>query len=695
MPSKVWNRYKKIKDIHINSNINTYLARIEYTIKEIIPNNRDEYSLVKEKLERIKNIIKINEIIEEDNKLYAIIDNNEETISKFDHLILSEESIIKKECVLKDQGNPVTKKEILDLLKFEESMCKISIDKIEKNEIKNGTGAGFFCEIDKIENFPFKFGLFTNYHVLDDYNLSKGIINIKFYDKSDKSYKKKEIKLDDKRKVFKNQELDYTCIEMHKSDDYIKKFFKIDPILFTKDKNAIIKSDIFILHYPKCNDLSFSFSYGKISSLDDNEILHSASTDHGSSGSPIIRRCKENYIIGLHHGGIPNENNYAIIFDSILIDINKTYKNDKNEINCIYIKKYNENEIQLLHDYSKEHFYNMDESGNEKLQYFETKELNKKIFEDNTELYINEKKVKFNYKYKDRENKENKENKEIKVKFKFKNILTDMSYMFYCCFSLVSIDLSLFNTNKVTNMSNLFCGCSSLKSINLSSFNTDNVTNMKMVFKGCTSLKSLDLTSFKKNEVVDMSEMFSSCWSLVSIDLSSFNTDKVINMSKMFADCSSLKSLDLSSFNTDKVTNMNGMFHMFNHRCSLKSINLSSFNTDEVTNMRDMFLHCNSLESLDLTSFNTKKVTNMDFMFRCCTSLKSLDLSSFNTDKVTSMICMFNYCLSLESLDLSLFNTKKNAFNSDIFESTPLKTIKINNKNDPILEFVHDYTIIK
>jgi len=50
---KIWNKYKKIKDI-VNSNIKTYLARIEYIIKEIIPKNVDECSLIKEKLEIIK-----------------------------------------------------------------------------------------------------------------------------------------------------------------------------------------------------------------------------------------------------------------------------------------------------------------------------------------------------------------------------------------------------------------------------------------------------------------------------------------------------------------------------------------------------------------------------------------------------------------------------------------------------------------
>jgi len=56
------------------------------------------------------------------------------------------------------------------------------------------------------------------------------------------------------------------------------------------------------LQYPNRNNLSFSC--GKIKYLMDNKIMHNASTDKGSSGSPIIRRSKDNYIIGLHFGGV-------------------------------------------------------------------------------------------------------------------------------------------------------------------------------------------------------------------------------------------------------------------------------------------------------------------------------------------------------------------------------------------------------
>ena len=172
MPSKIWDKYKKIKELNTNSNIKTYLAEIEIIIKEILPKNFTEYFLIKEKLERIKNIIKIYDIIEDnEKKLYVIINNNDEIISKFDNLILSEEIYIKEEGLFIGQGNPVSKNEISDLLKFEESMCKISFERIEDKIIK-GKGTGFFCEISG--NFPIKYGLFTNNHVLNEYNLKLG-----------------------------------------------------------------------------------------------------------------------------------------------------------------------------------------------------------------------------------------------------------------------------------------------------------------------------------------------------------------------------------------------------------------------------------------------------------------------------------------------------------------------------------------
>ena len=93
--------------------------------------------------------------------------------------------------------------------------------------------------------------------------------------------------------------------------------------------------------------------------------------------------------------------------------------------------------------------------------------MNKNIFENYIDIYIDNKKIKFDYKYKI------KEIKEIKVKFIFKKILTNTMYMFYKCSSLESIDLSSFNTTNVKDMSCMFYGCSSLKRENIKINNKD------------------------------------------------------------------------------------------------------------------------------------------------------------------------------------------------------------------------------
>ena len=118
-------------------------------------------------------------------------------------------------------------------------------------------------------------------------------------------------------------------------------------------------------------------------------------------------------------------------------------------------------------------------SDEEKKSYIEGK---KNINEKNIDIYINDKKIKFNYKYKC------KEKGNIKVKFIFNKLLTSTNHMFSGCSSLQSLNLSSFNTTNVKDMSFMFSGCSSLQSFNLSSFNTSNVEHMKGMFCGCFSL---------------------------------------------------------------------------------------------------------------------------------------------------------------------------------------------------------------
>jgi len=450
MPSKIWNKYKIIKEIGTNSNIKTYLTKIEPIIKEIIPKNKEDYYIIKERLDKLKleEELNIYEIIEENDKIYIVIDNNKELLSKIDKLILSDKLDIKKETIIQGHGRPIKKDEIFDLFKMEKSMCKISYENM-KGEI--GKGTGFFCEINI--KFPIKYALFTNNHVLNELNIESGnTIQFECLELQDSifssPYIKKKIEITDKRKVFTNEELDYTCIELFESDGILN-YFKIDPKLFKYDKNNLINNDIFILQFPNGNDLSFS--YGKILSIKDNEINHSASTDEGSSGSPIIRRSQENNIIGLHYGGIKNKYNLATCFDSILDNIIQ----QNNEINCIYIIDKNKTEINLLHDYSKDV-----NKWNENLKaiYLDAKN-NILGMKENIEIYVKNKKIEFNFKYKI---KEIKESKKLKVKYIFKKLLTNTSFVFFDCSSLKSIDLSSFNTTNINNMNSMFSYCFSL-----------------------------------------------------------------------------------------------------------------------------------------------------------------------------------------------------------------------------------------
>ena len=314
----IWNKYPKIKEINTKKNIKTYLTRIEPLVKEITPENKDDFYEIYECLFNLKNELNIYDIIIENDNIYIILDNNRENNDKIDELIASKEFNVQKEAVLQGHGEPIKKDEIINLFKMEESMCRIEYERINNNKIEKGKGTGFFCEISD-KNTPIKYCLFTNNHVLNQANIEVGnIINFEYY--KDGKYEIKEIKIDENRKTYTNGALDYTCIEILESDG-IKHFFKIDPYLNKcEDTNYLKDNEIFILQYPLGNEICISF--GRILSIEDNKIKHSASTNKGSSGSPVIRRSKNYFVIGIHRSSNTNNKyNIATNFISILEDI--------------------------------------------------------------------------------------------------------------------------------------------------------------------------------------------------------------------------------------------------------------------------------------------------------------------------------------------------------------------------------------
>ena len=111
----------------------------------------------------------------------------------------------------------------------------------------------------------------------------------------------------------------------------------------------------------------------------------------------------------------------------------------KNEIDCVYVPNYREeNEIALLHDYN----LNKDQipvgSTNIIDLYTKNKNILPIFFKQYTEIFIDNIQYDFSFKYKV------KKSEKIIVKFKFKKVLNDISFMFCNCRSLIYIDLNNF-----------------------------------------------------------------------------------------------------------------------------------------------------------------------------------------------------------------------------------------------------------
>ena len=225
----------------------------------------------------------------------------------------------------------------------------------------------------------------------------------------------------------------------------------------------------------------------------------------------------------------------------------------------------------------------------------------------------------------------------------------DLVGLFYGCTALETIEnIEAIDTSRATDLSYMFYNCSSLASLDLSGFDTSSVTDMPHMFRRCNSLAALDLSGFDTSSVTDMSSMFYACTSLVSLDLSGFDTSSVTDMDSMFCGCSSLTTLDLSCFDTSSVVYM---IYMFYGCTSLTTLDLSCFDTSSVVSMNYMFYNCSALVSLDVSSFDTSSVVCMLYMFCNCKSLRSLDLTGFDTTSVDEEPAeIFTKCTGLRTI---------------------------------------------
>ena len=332
-----------------------------------------------------------------------------------------------------------------DLVSIEEignavkSLCKI----VTPNKIP----LGFLIKMFRKEKDFFC--LMTNEHII-----SKEMIdqkeNIIFY--YDGISEKKEINLNKEErfiKNFKDMGIDATIIEILPKDNIPKKYFLLTSIEYMNNFDGIIGKEITIIQYPEGK---LSYSYGIIKEKINNyEFSYKASTKEGSSGNPILLKGTTR-VIGIHKGG-DDKQNYGDFIGPIF-----NYLLGINQMTLIYKVGNNIDKIKLFGSQFVE--------NNKDKCYLLIEDQQKELCEY---LYLNEKQ---------------KEKNTLEIKLIENKIITNMSYMFSNCSSLISIkDIYNWNTKNVTNMSYMFSDCSSLLTLpDISKLNTKNVTNMDNIF---------------------------------------------------------------------------------------------------------------------------------------------------------------------------------------------------------------------
>lgn len=187
------------------------------------------------------------------------------------------------------------------------SLCKFTIMDNNREKI----GAGFFCELE-YDGIPFKKGLFTSNHILNEENIKIGN-KISF----ELNEYKNEIIISKDRKVFTDKEIDYTVIEIFENFNEI---FKVE-----KETSFINNKECYLLSFPQGKELSFSYGIIK---LNPQALLHTCNSGNGAGGSPLIIFNENKFlVVGIHRGYIKEKNiKIATKMSLILEDIKKKCK---------------------------------------------------------------------------------------------------------------------------------------------------------------------------------------------------------------------------------------------------------------------------------------------------------------------------------------------------------------------------------
>ncbi len=131
------------------------------------------------------------------------------------------------------------------------------------------------------------------------------------------------------------------------------------------------------------------------------------------------------------------------------------------------------------------------------------------------------------------------------------NKIFNLSQMFAANKKIKSIDLSNLTSKKVRYLYSTFSGDTELETVNFTGWDARIIGHgMTYTFYNCENIKTLDLTGLNVSSVQDFSGTFYHNYELTTLNISTWEPIKVKKMNQMFTGVSKVGTLDLSKFTT-------------------------------------------------------------------------------------------------------------------------------------------------
>ena len=172
--------------------------------------------------------------------------------------------------------------------------------------------------------------MITANHVINEKDKNK-VITIELNDDKEK----KLLKIDNKRKMYTNEELDATIIEIKEIDE-INNYLELDDDIINNInlerekisnllKNIYSIKSIYSISYPKGKNVVVS--YAQSPNFLEKNLQHKCSTLVGSSGAPILL-IENQKVIGMHISASKKKFNIGILIIYLIIEFQQMKNNN-------------------------------------------------------------------------------------------------------------------------------------------------------------------------------------------------------------------------------------------------------------------------------------------------------------------------------------------------------------------------------